>query len=76
MVREGEGKQRQQFYHHGNTICHPKSGYVTTKLHGSLRVDATKMLSFQAELCSRILPSSYAGHVNLAVAKPWQFMPN
>ena len=30
----GEVKQRQQFYHHGDTICHPKSGYVTTKLHG------------------------------------------
>ena len=21
--------------HHGDTICHPKSGYVTTKLHGT-----------------------------------------
>ena len=21
------------FYHHGDTICHPRSGYVTTKLH-------------------------------------------
>ena len=23
------------FCHHGDTICHPKSGYVTTKLHGT-----------------------------------------
>ena len=23
------------FYHHGDTICHPKSGYVTTKLYGT-----------------------------------------
>ena len=23
------------FYHHGDTICHPRSGYVTTKLHGT-----------------------------------------
>ena len=23
------------FCHHGDTICHPKAGYVTTKLHGT-----------------------------------------
>ena len=23
------------FCHHRDTICHPKSGYVTTKLHGT-----------------------------------------
>ena len=23
------------FYHHGDTICYPRSGYVTTKLHGT-----------------------------------------
>ena len=23
------------FCHHGDTICHPKSGYVTTKPHGT-----------------------------------------
>ena len=23
------------FYHHGDTLCHPKAGYVTTKLHGT-----------------------------------------
>ena len=33
MARDGEVKQRQHFYHHGDTICHPKSGYVTAKLH-------------------------------------------
>ena len=27
--------QRQHFCHHGDTICHPKSGYVITKLHGT-----------------------------------------
>ena len=32
MARDGEVKQRQHFCHHGDTICHPKSGYVTTKL--------------------------------------------
>ncbi len=41
-----------------------------------LHVDATKMRSFQTELCSRFLPSSYADHVNLAAGKHLQFMPN
>ena len=35
MTRDGAVKQRQHFYHHGDTICPPKSGYVTTKLHGT-----------------------------------------
>ena len=35
MGRDGDVKQRQHFYHHGDTICHPKSGYVTTKLRGT-----------------------------------------
>ena len=35
MVRDGEVEQRQHFYHHGDTICHPRSGYVTTKLYGT-----------------------------------------
>ena len=35
MGRDVEVKQRQHFYHHGDTICHPKSGYVTTKLRGT-----------------------------------------
>ena len=41
-----------------------------------LHVDATIMRSFQTELFSSFLSSTYAGHVNLAAAKPWQFMPN
>ena len=31
----GEVIQMQHFCHHGDTICHPKSGYLTTKLHGT-----------------------------------------
>ena len=31
-ARNGEFIQRQHFCHHGGTICHPKSSYVTTKL--------------------------------------------
>ena len=42
--------------------------YVTTKLHGTSTADATIMLYFQTALFSRFLLSSYAGHVNLAVA--------
>ena len=35
MARDVEVKQRQHFFHHGDTICHPNSGYVTTSLHGT-----------------------------------------
>ena len=35
VERDGEVIQRQHFFHHGDTICHPKSSYVTTKLHGT-----------------------------------------
>ena len=35
MARDGEVIQRQHFFHHGDTICLPKSGYVMTKLHGT-----------------------------------------
>ena len=33
MARDGEVLQRQHFCHHGDTICHPKSCCITTKLH-------------------------------------------
>ena len=71
MTKDGKVKQRQHFYNHGDIICYPESGYVTTK-----HVDATIMRSFQTELFSSFLPSTYVGHVNLAAAKHWQFMPN
>ena len=70
MARDGEVIQRQRFCHHGDTICHPKSGYVTTKFHGTSTRGCNNNAMFQAELCSRFLPSSYAGHVNLAGARP------
>ena len=35
MTKDGKVKQRQHFYNHGDIICHPESGYVTTKLHGT-----------------------------------------
>ena len=52
-------------FHHGGTICHPKSGYVTTKLQGP----STRGCNNNA-----IFSDSYAGSVNLAVAKPRRFM--
>ena len=38
-------------------------------------MDATIIRSFQAELFSRFVLSSYTCHVNLAAAEPWLFMP-
>ena len=35
MAIDSEVLQRQHFCHHGDTICLPKSSYVTTKLHGT-----------------------------------------
>ena len=48
--------------YYGDTICHPRSGYVTIKLHGTSTADATIMRYFKTELFSRFLPSPYAGH--------------
>ena len=61
---------------HGDTICHPKSGYVTTKLHGTSACGCNNNAMFSAGLFSRFLPPSYAGHVNLAGVKPLLFMLN
>ena len=74
MARDGEVIQRQHFFHHGDTICQPKSSYLTTKLHGTSTADAIILLSFHTEIFSRFLASSYAGHVNQATAKHWRFM--
>ena len=70
MARDGEVIQIQHFCHHGDTICHPQSGCERPNFTERLRVDATIMRFFQAELCSRFLQSSYDGHVNLAGEKP------
>ena len=35
MAMVSEVLQRQHFYHHGDSISHPNSGYITTKLHGT-----------------------------------------
>ena len=59
MARDGKIIQRQHVCHYGDTICHPMSGYVTTKLHWTSTADATIMRYFQTELSSRFLPSPY-----------------
>ena len=35
MERDGKVIQMQHFCHHLDTIFHPKSGHITTKLHGT-----------------------------------------
>ena len=75
MTRDGEVKQGQHFCHHGDTICHPKSGYVTTKLHGTSTCGWNNNAIFSDRATSFLL-SMYAGQVTLAATKPWKFMPN
>ena len=72
MARYVKVKQMQHYCHHRYAICHPESGYVTNKLHGT----STCRCNNQTELFSSFLPSTYAGNVNLAEAKPALFMPN
>ena len=69
MTRDGEVKQRQHFYHHGDTICHPSYVMKQPNCTERLYVDATIIRSFQTEQFSRFLPSLYASHVNLNAAK-------
>ena len=41
MAMDGEIIQRQNCCHYGDTLCHPRSGYLTAKLHGTSTADAT-----------------------------------
>ena len=72
MARDGDVKQRQHFCHYGDTICHPKSGYVTTKLHGM----STCQCNNNAIFSDRAIFKFPAVYVNLATTKPWQFIPD
>ena len=67
MTRDGEVKQRQHFYHHGDTICHSRSGYVTTKLHGTstCRCNNNAIFSDRAIFTFPTVAVQYASHVNL-----------
>ena len=51
------------FGHHGDTICCPNSRYAITKLYGTPACGFNNNAIFQKEICSRFLPSTYAGHV-------------
>ena len=76
MARDGEVKQRQHFCHRGDTICHPKSGYVTNKLHGTSTCRWNNNSIFSDRAIFKFPASTYAGNANLSAAKPWHFMPN
>ena len=71
MARDGEIIQRQ---HSLSSRRHNLPSKVRlrndqTPRNVYIHVDATIMQCFQAELFSRFLPQSYAGHVNLAGEK-------
>ena len=57
MTRDGEVKQRQHFYHHGDTICHPRSGYAGLEIRGILVANAT--------MFSHLLPGFSSGSKHL-----------
>ena len=77
MARDGKIIQRQHFL---SSRRHNLPSKVRLRNDQTPRnvyiLDATIMKYFQAELFSRFLPPSYAGHVNLAGEKPGLFMLN
>ena len=75
MAMDSEVIQRQHFCHQGDTICHPKSGYVATKLHGTCTCGCNNNAIFSGRAILCFLPSSSAGHINMVVLKHWRFMP-
>ena len=73
MARDGEIIQRQHFLssrrHNLPSKVRLRNDQTPRNVYMAY-VDATIMRCFQAELFSRFLPPSYAGHVNLAGGKP------
>ena len=59
MARDGELIQTQDFCHHADTIWHPNSSYVATKLYETLACGCNNNTIFQNELFLRFLPSTY-----------------
>ena len=70
MTRDGEVKQRQHFCHHGDTICHPKSGYVTTKMHGTSTCRCSNNAIFSDKAIFKFPASTYAGRVKVCPTYP------
>ena len=73
---DGHLIQKQHFCHHGESICHTNSSYVASKLYGTSACGCNNNTVILKELFSSFLPSMYAGHVRLAVAKHRWCMPN
>ena len=76
MRRVGKVKQRQHLFLASQrdnlpSKVHQTSGYVTAKLHGT----STCRCNNNANFSDRAILKFPAGHVNLAAAKHWQFMP-
>ena len=66
MTRYGEVKQRQHFIISDTQFAIQSQVMQQPNCTERLHVDAIIMRSFQTELLSSFLPSTYAGHVNLA----------
>ena len=47
MARDGELVPMHHFCHHGDTICHPNSSYLTTKLYGTSTRGCNNIRSFR-----------------------------
>ena len=56
-ARDGDVIQRQHFCHHGGTICHPKSCYVTTERYGTSTCDLFRHTNFHVSY-SRRMPAT------------------
>ena len=67
--RTGELIQMQHSCHHGDTVCHPNSSYITTELYGTSACGCNNTV-IQPELFSRFLPSTHVGRVGLAAVRP------
>ena len=65
-TKESERIQMNQFCHHEDTICHPNSSYVTTKLYLNAYADETNNSAVMKKLISCSPPSTHAGHLDLA----------
>ena len=59
MARDGELIKTQYFCHHADTICHPNSCYVTTKLYETSACGCNNNMIFPNEQFSCFLPSTY-----------------
>ena len=70
---DGELIQRQHFL--SSHYRHNSPSKLKLRNNQTLHVDATIIRSFQKELFSHFLTSTYAGDVGLAATKPWWFMP-